>query len=270
MANLVWLPINPTLTEAGAFSAFAGDENEQELAPIPLAPSDDPFSLFSVMQNSCNIQIAANMGVSVGSISGNYNSFVLFYEAMVYTEKTSTTPIGGKIYGTRWGAGLRVILKITELKSNLNFNFGSIAASSELGLANVEFQITGIGINSPQILAELPGPGDFKFATYNQILSSVEKIKNYMAENTSSLQARPFQVFISDDKMTDVFIDSRAILFATRQIASRNSLNSAITNAKNKYNIATIKATYAKFSILDDRIEPTREQKRAAEEFLSV
>jgi len=270
MANLAWYPISPTLTDKGAFSAFAYDENGKELKPIPLDAGADPFSQFRVLQSSFNIQVAANLGVGVGSISGNYNAFVLSYEAMIFTEKIVEAPVGGKIYGTRWGAGLRVILKVSEIKSNVNFSFGAIAASTELGLARVEYEINGIGINKPDILAVLPGPGDFNFSNYKKILDAVDTVKTYMAEHSAELQPKPFQVFITDDNNKDIFTDSRAIIYAMRNVVSRNTLKTAIANSQNKFNTSTIKAVYAKFQILDENTEPTREQKRQAEDFLNT
>lgn len=270
MANLAWYPISPNLTDKGAFSAFAYDENGKEIKPIPLDPGADPFSQFKVLQNSFNVQVASNLGVGVGSISGNYNSFVLSYEAMVFTEKIVETPIGDKIYGTRWGAGLRVILKVSEIKSNVNFNFGAIAASSELGLARVEYEINGIGINKPDILAVLPGPGDFNFSNYKKILDAVDTVKNYMSQKPNELVPKPFQVFITDENNKDIFTDSRAIIYGMRNVVSRNTLKTAILNSKNKFNTSTIKAVYSKFQILDENFEPTREQKRQAEDFLNT
>ncbi len=211
-----------------------------------------------------------NLGVGVGSISGNLNAFVLSYEAMVFTEKIVEAPIGGKIYGTRWGAGLRVILKVLDIKSNINFSFGAIAASTELGLARVEYEINGIGINKPDILAVLPGPGDFNFTNYKIILDAIDTVKTYMANNSNELVPKPFQVFISDDINKDLFSDSRAILYATRNIVSRNTLKAAIDNSKNRYNESIIKAVYARYQILDENSEPTKDQKRKAEDFLSV
>ncbi len=270
MANLSWFPISPTLTDAGAFSAFSYDTNARDLKPIPLDAGADPFSQFRVLQSSFNIQVAADLGVGVGTIGGNYNAFVLSYEAMAFTEKISEVPIGGKIYGTRWGAGLRVVLKVSEIKSNVNFNFGAIAASTELGMARVEYEINGIGINKPDILAILPGPGDFNFANYKKILDAVDTIKEYMANSPTELQPRPFQVFISDDSTRDIFTDSRAIIYAMRNIVSRNKMATAIQNSQNRYNISTIKAVYARFQILDEQAEPTREQKKQAEDFLNT
>ncbi len=268
MANLIWYPISPSLTAKGAFSTFADDDNGKELKPIPLDTGTDPFSQFRVLQDSYNIQVAANLGIGVGSMAGNYNAFVLSYEAMVFTEKIVETPMGGKIYGTRWGAGLRVILKVSEINSKANMSFGAIAASTELGLARVEYEINGIGINKPDILSVLPGPGDFNFSNYKKILDAVDAVKRYMAENSNELQPKPFQIFVSDENNKDIFTDSRAIIYAMRNIVSRNTLRTAMDNSQNKYSISIIKAVYAKFQILDESLKPSREQKSQAEEYL--
>jgi hypothetical protein len=270
MANLAWYPIDPTLNEQGAFSAFVYEENSSEIKPVPLQTGEKPFSQFRVLQDSYNIQTAASLGFGVGSISGDYNSFVLSYEAMIFSEKIVEVPIGGKIYGTRWGAGLRVILKVSELKSSVNLNFGAMAANAELGLAKVSYEINGIGINKPDILAVLPDPGNFNYQNYQKILDAAGKVKKYMAENSTELVARPFQIFIRDDQNKDIFTDSRAILFGMRNIVSRNTLQTAIEDSQNRHNISTIKAVYTKFNILDENSQPTRDQKREAEDYLKT
>ncbi|WP_194976384.1 hypothetical protein [Aquiflexum lacus] len=270
MANLAWFPIDPTLNEKGAFSAFTFEENSSEIKPVPLNTGENPFSQFRVLQDSYNIQTAASLGFGVGSINGDYNSFVLSYEAMIFSEKMVEIPIGGKIYGTRWGAGLRVILKVSEIKSSLNLNFGAMAANAELGLAKVSYEINGIGINKPDILAVLPGPSNFNYQNYQKILDASETVKEYMSSNSQELVAKPFQIFIRDDQSKDIFTDSRAILYGMRSIVSRNTLKTAIQNSQNKYNISTIKAVYSKFNILDENLQPTREQKREAEDFLNT
>jgi hypothetical protein len=91
-----------------------------------------------------------------------------------------------------------------------------------------------------------------------------------MAEHSNELQPKPFQVFISDDNNKDIFTDSRAIIYAMRNVVSRNTLKTAIDNSQSKFNISTIKAVYAKFQILDENTEPSREQKRQAEDFLNT
>ncbi|WP_306349831.1 hypothetical protein [Flavobacterium sp. '19STA2R22 D10 B1'] len=270
MANLQWYPINPLLKEDGSFYALSFDDNAEELKPVALTGNDNPFAQFRVLQSSINLQTAASLGVALGSGKGAYKSFFLSYEAMLFTEKISTQPIGGKIYGTRWGAGLRVILKISDVQANASFNFGMIAAASELGLANVEYEINGIGINNPAILEVLPGPGQFNFDNYTKILNAADEIRKYMAKNPGQLRAEPFQVFISDELESDVLKDSQAVIFAANQLRDRKTIGEAIIEAKGRYDIDIIKMFYAKMGILDQNLKPTREHKNQAESYLNV
>ena len=270
MANLNWFPINPLLKEDGSFYALSFEKEAENLKPIQLEENDNPFGQFRVIQNSLNIQTAADLGVGIGSVSGSFNSFCLSYEAMLFTEKISTNPIGGKIYGTRWGAGLRVILKVSDIQSKASFNFGAIAAAAELGLAKVEYEINGIGISSPSILKVLPGPGEFNFENYSKILEAAEKVKKYMADNSEKLRPEPFQVFMSDEVSKDVFKDSQSVLYAARNIMSRNTLGEAISDAKGRFNPVIITGFYSKMGLFEDNEKPSRDDRREASDFLDV
>ena len=270
MANLNWYPINPLLKKDGAFYSLSLMDNGEELKPIELEEDENPFAQFKVMQNSMNIDTAAKLGVSIASISGSFKSFVLNYEAMLYTEKITTTPIGGKIYGTRWGAGLRVVLKVSDIQSKASFNFGAIAAAAELGLAKVEYEINGIGISKPNILKVLPGPGEFNFENYNKILEAADKVKRYMADHSDELRPEPFQVFMSDEINKDIFKDSQSIIYAARNVMSRNTLAEAIANARGRFSPEIITGFYAKVGIFEDNVRPSREDKREAQSFLDV
>jgi len=270
MANYDWYPINPLRKDDGSFYSLSLMDNSENLKPLELDEGENPFAQFNVLQKTLNIQTAADLGISIGSINGSFKSFCLSYEAMLYTEKITTTPIGGKIYGTRWGAGLRVVLKVSDVQSKAKFNFGAIAAAAELNLAKVEYQINGIGISSPSILKVLPGPGEFNFENYNKILEASDKVKKFMADNSDKLSPEPFQVFMSDEINKDIYKDSQSVLFAARNVMSRNTLSEAIANAGGRFNPEIITGFYAKMGILDDVTRPNREDKKEAQSFLDV
>lgn len=267
MANLFWYSINPMLTENGAFSAFSFEENANEIKPVILENRDDQFSQFRVMQNSYNIQLANQLGIGVGAIDTNFNSFVLSYEAMLFSEKITQIPIGGKIYGTRWGAGIRVNLKISDIKSGIKFDFGAIAANVELGLANVEYELNGIGITKPDIISILPSPGNFNFGNYKVILDAVDNIREYMSKNSNELVAKPFQVYLSDEINNDLLTESKSVVYAMRKIAHRNTLQDALNNIQGKFNASIIKSVYAKFNIFDLNSQPNRDQADRADDY---
>ena len=185
-------------------------------------------------------------------------------------DKIATTPIGGKIYGTRWGAGLRVILKVSEFQQKAELKFGAIAAAAELGLAKVEYQIRGIGISTPSILKVLPGPGEFDFNSYNQILEAASKVKRYMADNHDQLKPEPFQVFMSEESNQDLFRETQSVIFAARNVTSRKPLAEAIANAGGRFSVDIITAFYLKMGLTDDNARPSRDDRREASDFLDV
>lgn len=270
MASLEWYPVNPLLNEKGEFYSLSFLKEAKDLKPIQLENEDNPFSQFEVFQSTLGTQTAANLGVVIGDVQGSYRSFILSYEAMMYTDKVVSKPIGGKIYGTRWGAGLRVLLKVSDTQANTKFNFGAIAAASELGLAKVEYRINGIGISKPDILKILPDPGEFNFETYNQIIEAASKVKNYMAKNSEELVAQPFQIFISNEFERDLFKDSRSVIYAAQNILSRNSLNEALGNINGKYSAEIVTAFYQKIGIVNENERPSREERREVQAYMEV
>ena len=270
MANLEWFPINPLLDEKGAFYSLANEKEAKDaLKPVALTAGDNPFSQSEVIQRSISTNMAAELGILTSNTSGSYNSFCFSYEAMLFTDKIVSTPIAGKIYGTRWGAGLRVVLNVSDLKGEAQLKFGAIAASAELGLAKVEYRINTIGFNDPAILKLFPDPGEFNFATYSKIIEASASVKKYMAENIDKLQAQPFQVYMSSEYKNNDFDKARAVIYAANQLKNRNSLFKAITSAQGKYDVGLIRGFYQMMGILDERYEPSRNDKRKAEQFLS-
>ncbi|ESU28680.1 hypothetical protein FLJC2902T_12710 [Flavobacterium limnosediminis JC2902] len=270
MANLEWFPINPLLKENGAFYSLSFEKEADLLKPVALTDADSPFSQAEVFQRSLNLQTAADLGVVVGNANANFKSFCFSYEAMMFTDKIVSNPIGGKIYGTRWGAGLRVILNVTDLKTSADFKFGALAASAELGLAKVEYRINTIGFNNPAIFKLLPGPGEFNFDTYTKILDAADKVKKYMSENPDKLTPQPFQVYMSTEVNNDAYVTSRSVIFAARCVSNRDTLAEAFSKSNGKYNADLIRGFYAKIGIVDENSKPSREDRREADDYLEA
>jgi hypothetical protein len=273
MENLSWLPVDPSLDENGAFAFISGKELGKEgveVKPVEIDLQNYPIGLFKVLQRSYSTKVAANMNIGSGNFSGNYNSFVFLYEAMVYSERIVETPIGDLVYGTRWGAGLRISLTVQDISSNGKVNFGALAANSELGKLNVEYEINGIGINKPEILDVLPGPDKFDTKSYNEILNAVDVVKKYMADNKDDLEPQPFQIFVADERnqSTNIFDESKSVYFAIQNIRKRNSLKTALEN-NSGFLKSIIRSTYRKFDIIDENLKPSREMKRKARLFFN-
>ena len=108
------------------------------------------------------------------------------------------------------------------------------------------------------------------FENYNKIIQAAEKVKKFMSDNSDKLKAEPFQVFMSDEVNKDVFKDSQSVLYAARNVMSRNSLAEALANASGRFSPEIITGFYAKMGILEDNTKPTRDDKREAQSFLDV
>ena len=91
-----------------------------------------------------------------------------------------------------------------------------------------------------------------------------------MADNSDKLKPEPFQVFMSDEINRDIFRDSKSVVFAARNIMSRNTLGEAINNAGGRFNPEIISGFYAKMGILEDDTKPSREDRKEASDFLDV
>lgn len=264
-----WMPVAPDLNKGGAFISLSHLKKAKELKPLHLGANDENFTQFKVFQKQFSANAASELGIApVGSGSGSFKSYVFMYEAMLFSDKITDTALGGMIYGTRWGAGLRVSLKVSEIKSDFKVGFGTIAASSEVGLSKVEFEISGIGITDASILKALPGPGDFNYDSYDKILKAAERVKRFMADNHEKLSPKPFQILITDASLSSNLDKSKSVLYAVKSIEKKISLADALSNSP-QLNSDIIEGVYHEFEIKNVNTKPSNEDRREAREWLN-
>ncbi len=267
-----WYPISPRLTKEGAFEAFSDLENSKDMKPVPLAPDQKPFADFKVHFTSVRLDTASRLGIAnMVNLSHAANTLVMTYDAMRYTETSAETPLGGSIYGTRWGAGFRVMITIWELQSKLEVQPGIISAAVELGLVNASFEIVGFGFSNGDIFKELPGPGRFDRQNYNRITQAADKISGYLAKNSDSLRPQPLQVFMSAPHIRSPLSSPQAALYAARQLAAGKTCTVALlaNRVKARLNEDAIRATFQ--ALMSDYAEdklPTSQDKDRAKDWL--
>lgn len=268
--SLTWMPVAPDLNAKGAFISLNQLKNADNLKPAKLEAGDESFTQFKVFQKQLSTSTAVELGVApIGSGSTSIKSFTFIYEAMIYSDKIVDQAIGDVIYGTRWGAGLRVSLKVSDIKGSFNVGFGAIAASSEVGLAKVEYEISGIGISNGEILKVLPGPGDFNYESYRKILTGADKVKKYIADNHDELSPKPFQILIKEPISMDPMQKSKSVLYAINCIIDRKSLNECLTTGTT-YNSEVLEYVYQQFGITSLDQKPSINDKREARNWLDV
>ena len=263
--------INPTLTAEGSFLALANKEQAEELKPVALDAGENPFTGFKVFQRSLNSSVASTLGFSgLFSASADMNSRAVIYEAFLFTDKYAQQPLGGLIFATRWGAGLRLVLKVTDIKGAGSLGIGAVAAKVELGQAAAQFEIEGIGISDPKILGALPGPGDFDYTNYQKILSATDKVKSFMAKNQEDLTPRPFQVGLVQPPERDLIERSRSVVYAVRRIAKRVTMSEALDTAiGSEFDANTIRSVYEYFDV-EANSKPSYDERDKARDWLDA
>jgi hypothetical protein len=267
-----WYPISPRLTKEGAFEAFADLPNGKDMKPVPLAPNQRQFADFKVHFTSVKMETASRLGIaSMVSLTSSANTLMMTYDAMRYTETSAEAPVGGAIYGTRWGAGFRVMITLWDLQAKLDAQPGIIASGVELGLVNASFEIIGFGFSNGDIFKDLPGPGRFDRNNYNRIAKAADTINGYLQKSADTLKPQPLQVFMSPPRVQSPLASSQAALFAARQIKAGKTCTAAllVNKVKSRFNEDAIRAVYKQLLSNDaETALPSSEDKDRASDWL--
>src|ERR1043166_1062434 len=117
-----WIAIDSTLTDVGAFAAFSTLPQGSKLKPIPLDPGQPPFGILWQRELQYEFNVAAQLGLaSLVDFKTSFKSRTIAYDVVLYSEViTSSVPNGGLIYGTRWGAGLRTKIEVTNFDAKFD------------------------------------------------------------------------------------------------------------------------------------------------------
>lgn len=214
-----WQSISPTLTPDGAFAALADLPHAAELKPAPLAANQKHFENAQAFLCFAQMSTAMQLGVAgMVDLATAYKSWTLTYDAVLFTETQASPPLGGLVFGTRWGAGFRLNIHMWDVTSKLDLSLPWVAAGVELGLLRTSFEIEGIGFSDRNLFKLLPGPGRFDFDAYKRVLDATEAIKAYLGSNTDNLTPLPLQVLIGAPQLPSPIANARAILYAAKMI----------------------------------------------------
>lgn len=273
--GLHWIPISPSLTEDGAFKALSFLDNGAELIPHKL-PKDFYNTGFAweaeAIQTSKSISSKLKIA-AIGGVDNTLNSKVIIQDYVGWQPYTSSKPVGGLIYGTRYGIGLRLTLYITNIEFGVDVNFANIAAVSELGLADVEYEITGIGINNSKLFEFLPEPQDININTFHKITNSMTNILGEIEkEEVENYNMQPFMVLVKDAKKIDPLATHQHYIYCYSQVAERVRLKDAVSkslvNGMDKKLIEDI--YFEEFGIKSENEKPSYEDKRKAKRWLDI
>ncbi len=268
-----FIPIDPTLTANGAFASLLHTYGEQDSKPVPLTETDSVFHNFRVLSDSISSSVAAKLGVGSifnSSVSAQDQGF--FFDAMTFADKyREQSDPSGLVYATRWGVGLRVLLRVYNIRGDASLNFGTIGASVELQQASAQYEIQGFGIGLQGltiVLNNLPVIGEFNYEVYSKLSNTiVPLLAKFIEDNATTLQPQPVAVYLS--RPLNQLGEARTIYFAMRCIADKHPLSTTLTWAGITYNKDTIREVYVNIAgNIQDTDTPSAEAAKRAEEWL--
>jgi len=247
-----FIPIKPDKTETGAILSLIPLLGEKNSHPIPLSPSSS-LSNFIIKYQDLAIDVAASLniaGIFASNIDVHERGF--YYDAIVYTDVMRTGGTGGEeILATRWGVGIRIVIRISNIKGNFDYNLATIGAAVEADFARATYEIQGIGLGQSGFEIVLDGLSDiasFNYQTYLDIHQKViPKLSAYLKTNKNKFNPQPIAVIIKSSVGFNYLDIGQSVLFAMFQISKGKPLINAIESTPTDLNHVIIQQTYLKF-----------------------
>lgn len=261
-----WVNIDSTYT------GEIGDTNKN-FKPHP-KPSDwtslaktlkDEFSMISA-DFSSDLKIAA-----IADVETNFNSVVITRDIALFVDTSQDRPDNSQVIETRYGVGIRLMVKLTSIEFGTDVNFGAVGAISELSLANVEYSISGIGFADKSFLAELPGPQNITQETIKDLNKSLDKIKTKLSKmSVDDLNPQAYKIRVMEPDEVDPTIEAQAFVFSTGQIQRKIKLEETLIKAREiGLKEEMIKKAYSYFHVNgNDKV--TKQQKDNAKNWLTL
>lgn len=266
-----WVSVEPNVDHDGYFVSLRhlGDDYKPHELPDNWSTraKADYFDSVSVsFQNSSELQVSA-----IADVSSDYNSKTIIFDAMIYWNIYDSQP-KGKILETRYGVGVRMKMKVTEMEFGTDINFASVGASAKLGLANVGYEIRGIGINDKKIIKDLPDPKDLDESTIQNLLDSFKKLlTNVGSSDLTDFNPQPIAIKVKDQTDVDTALVHQSVTFAYQKLSKRKKLKHILDEAReNSLFVEKVKEVYADFGITDENDKPSFAQRRDAVEWLEI
>lgn len=276
MSEPDWLPIRPYLSDPSVdgkpphFLAVDHLDDAEEYVPVfpegssaPPAPED--CRSFWDHGEAIDVQVGASLGIgSVLDLSTTIRTGLVEHTVMYYSQVGSGR---GPVYGTRWGAGFRLVLHFTKFDTSTEVNAGVVAAAAEVGVTSAHFEIEGYGFFFPELLQHFPLPGRFDHDAWTRFRAAVQVFRERYAENANreEFDPQPLWVKMSRPSTPDALLESRAVLWAAQQIVADNELARAIAAAPTHgYDPALVRVAYRTIAGIVDPNENIRLRHRQA------
>lgn len=244
---MIVYPVSPMQAVDGSLLSLQPLIAPASARAVPLPAGADPYTSFRIASEQVSISVAAKLDVASvfkGSTSFNDKGFV--FDAVAYTDQFSQDPASA-IVMTRWGSGMRVAVRLSDIKIDIAGGFGAVAASAQLGLGKAQYEILGLGLGLDAlilILGDLPPMGEFGIDAYAKLTTAVySSLRTYIADHRDRLVPVPFAVGLKDGLETDVIGQARSI-YVSMAARSRGKSREWVINRYPDVNPSLLDAVY--------------------------
>jgi hypothetical protein len=268
-----WVAIEPAVID-GKFAVLSGTPQAETYKPHAI-PAEWKTGSKTIRYTSSEVSLDFSSNLKLSALvdtSAKFNTQTMTKELTMYMDVSKGAAPGSKVIETRYGIGVRITLRITQVEFGTKLNYGVIGAVSELGHANVEYEISGMGIVDTSILKDLPGPQVISQNTMKDIETAFEAIQQKLAAmDVTMLEPQPFMIRVPEASEVDPTMDAQAVVFAYKKMADQETLKDAINQASAiGIKQEVIKTVYKKLGVTDVSARISRDIRKAAEAWLEV
>ncbi|UOY06515.1 hypothetical protein L0P88_21645 [Muricauda sp. SCSIO 64092] len=270
---LINIPVNPSLNEKGEFATL-DNFLSTPLKPVPFKNADKARNEFGQeykfnLSTSSKLEIAA-----IGGIENNHNTTVFIHDSIIYRlARSKDTDPKNIIKGTWWGYGLRIKIMVKNTQFGVDINWGAVSAAAQLGYADAEFEIAGIGITNSDIFKLLPSPTDLNLDSYGEVLEIGNSIRNYLGSaDPTGVEYKPLRIEVDESSILaiDPIENDRHLIFTYQKVNQRKRIRDIRKEAIEKgLNPDLVKTYYNEvFQISDEDKKPSTSDRREAKAWL--
>lgn len=258
------------LTEEG--NSYYHDllENDFEDVSIEGVPIlDEEIISFKASQKLTNTESNTEFKGG-GFVYGNASlkKFSTHYSLMMFSNKYKISS-DEKTF-RRYGYGIELILDVFDIETEIGFDYGTLAAAADLGVAKVNYRLQVHGGNDMKNINYLPTNGAFNNETYKELTDVVIKMKDYLKNNATN---KLFPIEIIKSKKIDLEkIDFKTAYFAVKNISKGKQLQTTISKAKRgdyQHNKNVIQFIYSYFGLDNAYSSPNKFQIKNALDWLN-
>jgi hypothetical protein len=271
------VPVNPGRDEGGRIKSllpFVGARLDDALPyPEALTPEDlaERTTIVNFFQTSA--RTAATLGIMDAlATSSDYLSEAAVFEILVGTHKIRAGDVTGCfVRETFWGSSIRIVMRVKARDSKASGSFGMLAASVELGSAEVEYEVKSVGGVSTELLAialeGMPLFGTLDFDAYTRFTAAADDIAQRLMAQVSP-RAVPVAVKLRYHPAKESTSEAISMRYAMVSIAHLLPLADALRAAPQGFEPLVIHEAYQK--VLGDTSAPLEAHAEKARSWLNA